>query len=358
MMIFRSSAFTLLCGLCCLTCLAQKKPKTDNPQAVIVAGKVLSPSDSMLVRQLYFDGLHEKLIQNTKLSEDYFKRVVELDPSNDAAMYELAALYHSKDRERDAEYQIRNAVTVNPNNKWYWLLLADIYKKTNNMGQLVLVLDELAVLDPDNDSHYFDKASALIFQNKISEASEVYNEIEKIYGSSDELTEARQRVFISQGKPEKAAAELEKHVSSNPDDLKSLLNLADIYNRSGDHGKSLETLKKAAVVDANNVLVRLSLADTYRALKRYDDAFEQLKLAFGNSDFSIDEKVRITLSFFPQFADPKARQQAHALASIMTEVHPEDPKSFAVYGDVLFQEQQYDEAASAYRKALKLNDQV
>ena len=358
MTMLKASVLTILFGFYGLVCSAQKTLKAEKSQAFIVAGKVLTSSDSMLVRQLYFDGLHEKIIQNTKLAEDYFKRVVDLDPANDAAMYELAALYHSKNQEQEAERLIRSAVTVNSDNKWYWLLLADVYKKTNNMGQLILVLDELTAIDPDNENHYFDKASALVYQKKISEANAVYNEIEKLYGISDELTEARQRVFIRQGKPEKAAAELEKQVSSNPDDLKSLLNLADIYNRSGDSEKSLETLKKATAIDADNVLVRLSLADTYRALKRYDEAFVELKHAFGNSSFSIDDKVRITLSFFPDFADPKAQQQAHELASILTEVHPEDPKSFAVYGDVLFQEQKYDDAALAYRKALKLNDQV
>jgi len=355
---FKTLVLTIVFGLCCLTCSAQKKSKSEKPQLVVVAGRVLSASDSVLVKQLFFDGLHEKLIQNTKQAEDYFMRVVEIDPANDAAMYELAVLYHAKNQEREAEQQIRNAVTVNPDNKWYWLLLADIYKKTNNMGQLVLVMDELTGIDPNNENHYFDKASALVFQDKISEANAVYNVIEKLYGTSDELSEARQRVFIRQGKPEKAAAELEKQVTSNPDDLKSLLNLADIYNRSGSPQKALEVLKKALIIDSGDALVRLSLADTYRALKRYDEAFEELKHAFANPSFSIDEKVRITLSFFPQFPDPKALSQAHELASILTNVHSDDPKAFAVYGDVLFQEQKYDEATTAYRQALKLNDQV
>ena len=358
MTILKTSTLTIFLSLCALACAAQKKSKAETPKAVIVAGKVLSPSDSLLVKQLYFDGLAEKLKQNPKLAEDYFKRVVELDPANDPAMYELAALYHSRNREPEAEHQIRNAVTVNSDNKWYWLLLADIYKKTNNMSQLVLVLDELTALDPGNEDHHYDKANALVFQNKTNEANAVYNEIEKLYGVSDELSEARQRVFIKQGKPEKAAAELEKQVGANPDDLKSLLNLADIYNRSGDPEKSLELLQKALTIDSDDVFVRLSLADTYRALKRYDEAFTQLKHAFNNTGFSIDEKVRITLSFFPQFPDPKAQSQAHELASILTNVHSDDPKSFAVYGDVLFQEQKFDQAALAYKQALKLNDQV
>lgn len=340
-----------------LTSAAQEK-SAGKSQAVIVVGKVLSAEDSMMVKQLFFDGLHAKIVRNTALATGFFQRIITLDPANDAAMYELATIFYSNNQDRDAEIQARNAVTVRPENKWFWLLLSDIYKRTNDVSQLVPVIDELISLDPDNQNHYFDKANALIIQNKISEANEVYNKIEKIYGLSNELSEARQRGFIRQGKPEKAAAELEKQVQANPGDLNSLLNLADIYNRSGDSERSLEVLNKAKTIDPGNVLVRLSLADTYRALKRYDDAFIELKQAFDNSTFSIDEKVRIILSFFPQFADVKAREQAHELASILTNVHPQDPKSFAVYGDVLFQQQKYDEATRAYRQALKLNDRV
>lgn len=353
----KTSLLSFLILFLLLPCMAQKK-KDETPQAVIVVGKVLSATDSMLVKQLYFDGLHEKMIANLQLAVDYFKRVIELDPANDAALYELAAIYQAKSQWQDAEIQVRKAVTVRPENKWYWLLLADIYKQNSNVAQLVSVLDELIALDPDKENHYFDKANALVIQNKISEANAVYNQIEKIYGLSDELSEARQRVFIRQGKPEKAAAELENQVQAHPDDLKSLLNLADIYNRSGNPDKSLDVLKKAVVIDPGNVLVRLSLADTYRSLKRYDDAFKELKLAFENASFNIDEKIRIILSFFPEFADVKARDQAHELAAIVSSVHSDDPKAFAVYGDVLFQERKYDEATQAYRQALKLNDQV
>lgn len=337
---------------------AAQEKSGQSSHAVIVIGKVLSTEDSMIVKQLFLDGLHAKIVRNTSLATDFFKRILTLDPANDAAMYELATIFYSNNKDNDAEIEARNAVTVRPENKWYWLLLSDIYKRTNDVSKLVPVIDELIILDPDNQNHYFDKANALAIQDKISEANEVYNEIEKIYGLSNELSEARQRGFIRQGKPEKAAAELEKQVQTNPEDLKSLLNLADIYNRSGDPEKSLEVLNKAKVIDSGNVLVRLSLADTYRSLRRYDDAFIELKQAFDNSTFSIDEKIRIILSFFPQFADMKAREQAHELASILTIVHPQDPKSFAVFGDVLFQEQKYDDASKAYKQALKLNDRV
>ena len=273
-------------------------------------------------------------------------------------MYELASIYHNQNQTADAERLVRNAVTVKPENKWYWLLLADIYKRTQNLAQLVPVFDELIRLSPDNEAYYFDKASALLMQNKVNEASAVYNSIEKLYGLSNDLTLGRQRILIQQGKPGKAATELEKLIITNPDDLANYMNLADIYAKAGNREQAIAVLKKAALADPANAIVRLSLADHYRSLNRSDDAFIELKIAFADFNLNIDEKVRIILSFFPQFADFKVRAYADELASIAAKTHPDDPKAFSVYGDVLFQEQKFAEAKTAYKRALALNDQV
>ena len=357
MMEMRKILSIMLCLFVGMPLLAQKK-SSGNTAPLIVVGKILSSSDSSLVKQLYLDGLHEKMKQNVQLSADFFSRVLELDPANDAAMFEMASIYRSKNQLDMAELQIRKAVTVKPENKWYWMFLSDIYKQTNNAVSLIPVFDELIRLEPLNEDHYFDKANALVIQNKTSEANAIYNQIEELYGPSDFLTEARQRVFIRQGKPEKVAAELEKQVKANPNDVKSLLNLADIYTRSGNAERSVQLLKSAGSLEPENVLVRLSLADAYRSLNRIDESFSELKLAFAYPLYNIDDKIRIILGFFPQFADAKAISNAHDLAEILTKVHPDEAKSFSVFGDVLFQEQKFSEATKAYRQALKLNDQI
>lgn len=352
---FKKTIFVIVFAGLATASFAQKKPKN---QAFIVTGKVLNTSDSLLTKKLYFDGLQQKIVQNYTLAADFFNRVIELDPANDAAMYELANINFAEGQDKETERLARNAVTVEPENKWYWLLLAEVYKKNNNLEQLVLVFDELIRISPDDPDFLFDKASALIRENKVNEAALVYNQIEKKFGASDDLSAARQRIFVKQGKPEKAAEELEKQIAENPNEIRNYLYLSEIYAKSGGREKSMAILQKAKAIDPANALVRLSLADNYRAQKRFDDSFTELKVAFEDANLNIDEKVRIVVSFFPLFADAKARAQADELAYLTTKSHPEDPKAYAVYGDVLFQEQKFADAKKAYRQALKLNDQV
>ena len=325
---------------------------------VIVVGKVLNQKDSLQITELYFDGLHEKLMENYTQAASYFSKVIEIDPQNDAAMFELSSMSFAQDKQSEAERLIRDAVTVKPDNRWYWSFLADIYKKTNNVKELVLVLEELIRLAPGIEPYYYDRANALMILKKTDQAIMAYNEIESRFGSSEDLSAARQRILMQQGKPAKVEEELEKQIKDKPDDVRNYLYLSEVYTKSGNRDKAIEVLNKAKSLDPTNALIRLALADNYRAINQFENTFIELKVAFEDPNLNIDEKVRIVLSFFPMFSDMKARAYANELASIMIKVHSNEAKAFAVYGDVLFQEKKYNEARDSYKKALKLNDQI
>lgn len=338
--------------------LSAQKSRKGKDDAVIVVGKVLNQKDSLQVKDLFFDGLHAKIMQNYPQAALHFTKVLDIDPANDAAMYELANMSLAENKADEAESLIRNAVTISPDNKWYWTFLADIYKKTNKITDLVLVLDELSRIDPDNEAYYYDKANALLILKKVDDAVRAYGDIEKRFGSSENLTAARQRILMQQGKPEKVEEELEKQIIQNPNDLRNYLYFSEVLSKSGKREKAIDVLKKAKLIDPENAMIHLALADNYRALNQFENTFIELKVAFADPNLNIDEKVRIVLSFFPMFNDMKARAYANELASIMVKIHPAEAKAFAVYGDVLFQEQKYAQAQDSYKKALKLNDQI
>ncbi|MBC7758430.1 MAG: tetratricopeptide repeat protein [Phormidesmis sp. FL-bin-119] len=325
---------------------------------VIVVGKVLNQKDSLQVKELYFEGLHEKLMENYPQAAVSFNKVLDIDPANDAAMYELANMSFAQNKPTEAERLIRNAVTVAPDNEWYWSFLSEIYKKTNNISELVLVLEELIRLRPDKEEYYYDRANAFMILKKTDQAVAAYDEIESKFGSSQDLSSAKQRILLQQGKPEQVEEALETQIKNNPDDVRNYLYLSDVFIKSGNRDKAIEVLNRAKVIAPTNAMVRLALADNFKALKQFDNTFIELKVAFADPNLNIDEKVRIVLSFFPMFADFTARAYANELASIMTKIHPDEAKAFAIYGDVLFQEKKYTEARDSYKKALKLNDQI
>lgn len=347
--------FFLVLGTSAL--FAQRKQERRK-DVVIVTGKMLSQKDSNLVKDLFFDGLQEKLVMNYPEAFASFSKVLEVDPANDAAMFELGSIKFADNQLDEAEYLIRNAVTVKPENEWYWVLLADIYKKSNKIEKLVPVLAELSRIAPENEAYLYDKANALLLLKRVDEASVTYDEVEKRFGPSDELSSARQRILLQQGKSAKLEEELRKQITSNPQEIRNYIFLNEVLTKAGQREKAVQVLNKAKEIAPADAMIRLALADQFKALNQFDNTFIELKAAFNDPNLNIDEKVRIVLSFFPMFADMKARANANELTSIMVRVHPDEAKAFAVHGDVLFQERKLAEAKEAYIKALKLNDQV
>lgn len=340
-----------------LSTAAVAQQKVPN-SFTVVAGRALSSADSAMVKEWFFEGLKAKSIQNQELATEYFKRVLTIDPANDASLYELANLSHAQNKENEAEHYSREAVTVNPNNEWYWLLLSDIYKKNNDLTQLAIVFDELIKLKPEEEDYYYDKANTLLLLDRVAEAEGVYNDIEKKFGLSEDLAADRQRLYLKQGKSDKVIAEIEKQIKSHPDKVRNYLLLAELYSNDKNKEKALELLLKAKSLDPENAFIRLTLADLYQSTGKSKDAFIELKIAFASPSLEIDSKVRIILSYFPRFTSADARAEAEELSSIITRIHSTDAKAFSVYGDVLYQQRKLAEARTSYQQALKLNNQV
>jgi tetratricopeptide (TPR) repeat protein len=340
------------------TTFAQNKNQGRGNAVVIVAGKPMTGTDSAKVKELFFSAIREKTIDNLKDAEEDFDRVIQIDPANDASLFELANLKKLKNDFNGAQLLLEKAVTVNPENEWYWSDLADCYEKNNDFGKLENVFTELIRINPDKPDYYFDKANAYFYQKKYDEALQVYDQLERLTGPTDDLLANRQKIYLKQGKVDLAAKQLEQMIANNPAQIKYYLFLAELYNANNFSDKALKVLLTAVKVSPNSGLVHLALADIYRDKKDYEACFNELTFAFAIPELDIDQKIKIISGYLPKFPDPNAKASALELSRILIVTHPRDAKAYAVYGDMLLQSAQLKEAKAMYQKSISLNNQV
>jgi tetratricopeptide (TPR) repeat protein len=327
--------------------------------SAVVPGRtpVLS-GDSLAVNQIYFEALRRKTIEDQKGAAEMFARVLQLDSRNDAAMYELSSLKKLQNNQPEAQQLLERAVTLKPDNEWYWVSLATSYEKSNDILKLQHVFDELLRINPNKPDYYFDKASALILEQKYDEALAVYTRLEQLTGLTDDLVANRQKIYLKQGKIDLAANELEQLLANNPEQVKYYLLLGEIYNSNNLTDKALKILQRGEKVRPDDGMIHLALADTYRTKKDLEASYKQLQLAFASPALDIDQKVRIILGYTPKFPDANARASALELSRIAVGVHPNDAKAQALYGDMLAQNNKLKEAKAAYQKAVQLNPEI
>jgi Tfp pilus assembly protein PilF len=349
----KAAAFIFLLAGISTVALAQKA----------VPAKQLSAMDSSRVKDLFFSAIRQKAIDNTRMASELFSKVLAIDPDNDASMYELAGLQKGQNNYAAAGTLLERATAVSPDNEWYWLSLADSYEKTNDIIKLQSVMDQLIRISPDKASYYFEKANAYYIQKKYDDALKQFDKVEAITGPTDELQRGRQKVYLVQGKVDKAAEDLEKLIASDPAQIRYYLMLAELYNSNGLNDKAIIILKKAAALPDKQSgltegMLHMALADVYRDNKNPEQSFAERKIAFANPDIDIDQKIRTVLEYIPQAtADAESKKKALELSRILTVAHPNSDKAYAVYGDMLVQNEQYREARPMYKKSVEINAQ-
>jgi tetratricopeptide (TPR) repeat protein len=324
---------------------AQKKQK---------AKAALTENDLLNRKSLFLDANKERILGNTDKAEVLFKRVLEIDPNHDASMYELARIYMSQVRIEDAVLLMENAIRIAPENVWYQLFIADLYRFSRQYDKVVDVFKKLTELYPDKVDYYFDLALSYIIIEDYKEAIVVYDKIESLIGVSEEISIQKQKLYQSINKPAKAIEEIQKLVKANPDNSRYLQILAESYMSEGNDKEALKIYEKIALVDPENPYIRISLSDFYRKNGDEQKAFEELKKGFANPALDLQTKIQILLSYYSldQFYNEK-KEQAYELSEILVKTHPDDPKALSIYGDLLYRNEQFEEAHSTFSKALK-----
>ncbi|CAN5142112.1 tetratricopeptide repeat protein [soil metagenome] len=336
---------------------AQNKPAARHP-LVIVTGRPMTSMDSIMVKQLFFSALREKAIDNFPQASEFFGRVLQIDPENDASLYELAAIKKGQNNYPQAQQLLEKAVTVNTDNEWYWAALADCYEKNNDIDKLENVFNELIRLNPDKPEYYYDKANALFLQKRYDEALKVYDQLEQLAGPSDDILANRQKIYLKQGKVDLAAVAMQQMIAANPAEIKYYLFLSELYNSNGFNDKALDVLKAAVKVNPNSGMAHLALADIYRDKKNYEASFNELTFAFAIPEVDIDQKIKIIYGYLPKFPEPNAKASALELSRILVVAHTGNAKAYAIYGDMLLQNDKLKEARENYKRSINIDNQV
>jgi tetratricopeptide (TPR) repeat protein len=314
--------------------------------------------DSGRMQQLFYAAIGKKTVENNAEAAELFNQVLEIDPSNDASLYELANIKKQQNKYTEAQPLLEKAVTVKPDNEWYWVALADVYEKSNDLPKLENVFDQLIRINPEKVDYYYDKANASFLEKKYDEALALYDKIEKLSGPSDDLIINRQKIYLKQGKVDKAAEGLQQMIAANPTQIRYYLLLSEIYTSNNDNDKALKILEKARGIDPNEPMVHLALADSYREKKNIDASFKELQAAFAIPGLSIEQEIRIVLNYRPKFGDASARNSALELSRIIVKAHPNEAKAYALLGDMLLVNEKVAEAKTAYQRSVQLDGQV
>lgn len=323
------------------------------------APKELTTVEQYEVLALFIEANKEKITGNFRNAKALFAECIRRDPTNHAALYELASLMAMDKEYNDAIVLGEEALKLDPDNEWYYLLLSELYEATKQYKKGYRVLERLVEKFPGNTAYYFELATAYLYAGEYKKAINVYDKIESIIGITEDLSVQKHSIYLYLNDERRAIAEVAKLIEAFPQETEYLLLLADVYSRTDKEDKALEIYEKVLELEPDNTLVHLSLADYYRNMNKLEKSFSHLEKAFSNPSMHVETKVNILVNFYQlteYSLNKDYKEQAFKLLDILIDVHPEEAIAYSIYGDYLNREEAYEESREMFYKVLELGE--
>lgn len=303
----------------------------------------------------FMDANKAKILGNTQEGIKLFREALEIDPTSAATHYELARMYANESNFTTALNYAQEAYRINPENIWFAEFTAKLYSQVGKMDESIAIFRDIIKTHPEEYDYYFSLGSLLSAQGKYDEALKIYNDLEKKKGTSEELALQRQMIYIDQGDYNAALLEINKVIESHPEEMRLYGMKAEILEQMGREEDARKLYEDMLSLEPENGLVLLSLHDIANSKGETEKARDYLLRACASPELSIDVKVNIMLNFLNSPNFEKDKDYIISLADAMELAHPDEAKTYAVYGDIYYNLNELDSARVKFRKAVSID---
>jgi tetratricopeptide (TPR) repeat protein len=307
-------------------------------------------------KDVFYEATKQKLLGNYPAALELFNDYLAKHPEDAATLYEIADIYSQQQELEKALPLAVKAVQLDGSNKWYKYLLYQLYQSQSQFEEAGEIISQLLTEEPDNLDYMQELALNYIYQDDLKNAIKIYDSIDEKIGVTEEVAQQKQRIYLMMGKPDKAIEEIEALTIAYPDETRYLEMLAELYVSADMPEKALETYNRILAVEPDNPYINISLSDYYRKKGDQEKSYEYLQAGFANPSLDIDTKVQILLAYYTVnelYGDRK--DEAFTLARLMLQAHPEDPKAWSIYADLLYQDKQLEAARDAFHEVIAID---
>ncbi|TWF44250.1 tetratricopeptide repeat protein [Chitinophaga polysaccharea] len=338
----------LLMGACSGGRQTTSRKNATNKNAVVLAQR----ADS-----LFFAAQRSKMLGDYSTAITQYIDYLRLNKNNATVNYELARLFMETQHAENALLFARRAVALDPQNHWFQITLADAYAVNQRFDSAAYVFDGLTSKYPDNEDYLYNKGILLAKANKPASALATFNQLEKKVGVVEELIYQKQKLLLKMSMVDEAAAEIQKLIDQNPQEIRYYYLLAEIYDANDRVPDAASIYHTILTKDPDNPRALIALASYARKNNDMATYWGNLTKAFANPNYNIDEKVAYVYPYLQMLnLDTAKLDEGLRLTSLIIRAHPQDAKGYALQGDMFSQADMIDSAEVSYKKAISLDD--
>jgi len=325
-----------------------KKKKETN--------KELSEKEIREAEYYFTEGQKYYILEDFAKSFVLFQKCLDIDNASAAAHYKIAQILLKGDEIGKALVSINQSLKLEKNNKYYYLLAADLYTRQSNFERAAEIYEELIRNIPGTEEHYFDLAAIYLFQNELDKAIAAYQKIEIRFGINEQSTYQKQKILLKQNKLEKAIDEGRKLITAFPGEDTYVISLTEILISNEKFQQAVELLEGHLEKKPSNSHARLILSDAYWKLGKISESNENLLIAYKDPGLKVNMKVQLLSKYLNKLNDPNIKELAIELGALLVEVHPGNAMARTTSGDIYLKTGSKQKAMEQYLESVKLDD--
>lgn len=149
----------------------RKDGKLDEYEKKIIEGLAIDQEDkelNKLLADLYF------AMSNYKKSLPILKKIVDMDPKDHKAIWQIGEIYLTSGDFNIAELLIQKAITINPSNPKYYISMVELLYNTDRKHEAITELEKVIKLRPANSAYMLTLADLYQEVNDLDNAKKYY----------------------------------------------------------------------------------------------------------------------------------------------------------------------------------------
>jgi tetratricopeptide (TPR) repeat protein len=340
-----------------VSCKTVKLSSKQSGEA-IVKPVILSASDKRKFDYFFYEAQRLKMQGNLQKTKMYLVECLNIDSTSGTCYYELSNIEIRNKNYKGAQQLLENSVRLSPDNKWYKMLLGDLYQKNEDYPKAVKVYDSLVKIYPNNDEYLYILAQ-LYYKNKDYESAlDTYNRLEQNIGINEVISLEKEKIYLEMGKKSLAYKEIELLIEDNPFEPRYYGFLGDVYMYTKEYEKAESSYRKIFDIDSTNGLGYFSIANVRLQLKDTVGFFNNFERGLNDKNLNIEVKIQRLLPFLMTkgFSYRNNKQKIQSLFKLLTTVHNNDSRSFIYYGHYLQTNSNKNKALVEYKKGINLDN--
>lgn len=339
-----------------LTAIGQKKKREseDAPRGI-----------RLREAEFYFtEGEKFFILEDYAKALVYYQRALDINSDNGTIHYKIAEVLSKSNKQDDlvkASVSIENALRLERENKYFYLLAATIYNSLARFDKAAQAYEAMVHEIKGAEEYLYEVAAVYQYAGKPDEAIKAYNRAETIFGVNEVSSIQKLKLYLEAGKNADGLAEGEKLLKAFPDEDRYIMAFTEIISQKGLREQAIQYLEEFVARNAESGNVKMLLAGFYRDARQEEKARALLLSLFDDNTVDLSSKLIVLGAYNTELnqnktnnlSDMEKETFAVNLYEKLKAGYPQEASVHIIGGDLYLSMGKNREAQSEYLKAVE-----